>query len=164
LITAHRRENIGHGLQQIIAAIEQLAGSFPDTSFIWPVHPNPQVSQAVRRNLAGRANVHLVEPLDYAEFVWLMDRATLLISDSGGVQEEAPSLRKPLLVLREVTERPEAIESGIVELVGTDTWRIVTTARDWLTGKRQLPPTRHNPFGSGDAAAQIVRWLGEPLT
>jgi len=162
VVTAHRRENLGKGLHRIAAAIDRLAAQFPEVTFLWPVHPNPQVTQTVRRDLAGRANVRLVEPLEYAEFVWLMDCATLLISDSGGIQEEAPTLRKPLLVLREVTERPEAIESGVVELVGTATDRIVAAAGAWLSGQRSLPTNIINPFGVGDAAAQIVRWLAEP--
>ena len=125
LITGHRRENFGDGMEQICTAILILARRFPDVEFLYPVHLNPNVREPVGRLLSGQPNIHLCEPAPYPEFVWLMDRSTLILTDSGGVQEEAPSLRKPVLVMRETTERPEAVEAGAVELVGTDVFRIV---------------------------------------
>jgi UDP-N-acetylglucosamine 2-epimerase (non-hydrolysing) len=163
LITTHRRENHGDGLSQICLAIAELARKFPDAAFVLPVHLNPQVKNAVECSLAGIGNVHLLRPLPYPEFVWLMDRARLILSDSGGVQEEAPSLRKPVLVLRETTERQEAVLCGAVALVGAETERIVSEAsrllQDSKAYQRMLVET--SPYGDGKAAARIVDWLLE---
>ncbi len=163
LVTAHRRENLGARIEQITASIAQLAQRHPDCAIIWPVHPHPEVSAIARRDLAAIANVQLIEPVEYAEFVWLMRRASLIISDSGGIQEEAPALGKPVLVLRDVTERPEALETGWVELVGVEPTRVVSAAEAWLSGKRQRPTGDSQPFGDGHAAVRIVDWLCERL-
>ena len=158
LITGHRRENFGDGMEQICAAIRILARRFPDVAFLYPVHLNPNVREPVGRLLSGEANVRLCEPAPYPEFVWLMDRSTLILTDSGGVQEEAPSLRKPVLVMRETTERPEAVEAGGVELVGTDVFRIVDRASRLLVDKAaySLHQIDRSPYGDGRAAQRIV--------
>lgn len=158
LITGHRRESFGQGLRHVCQAIASLAERFADVEFLYPVHPNPRVCGPVRSLLGGRRNVHLVDPVPYPEFVWLMDRSTLIVTDSGGVQEEAPSLRKPVLVTREVTERPEAVECGAAELVGTSRTAIVERVAVLLTdaaeyARRQVDS---NPFGDGRAARRIV--------
>lgn len=161
LITGHRRENFGAGLANICRALRELAEMFPETSFVYPVHPNPNVLEPVRDRLADATNIHLLEPVPYPEFVWLMSRATLILTDSGGMQEEAPSLRKPLLVMRETTERPEAIECGGVELVGTDAERIVNRAAALLRDPDEYARMQasHNPFGDGQSAARIVEFV-----
>jgi UDP-N-acetylglucosamine 2-epimerase (non-hydrolysing) len=158
LITGHRRENFGDGMEQICSAIRILARRFPEVAFLYPVHLNPNVREPVGRLLHGEPNVRLCEPAPYPEFVWLMDRSTLILTDSGGVQEEAPSLRKPVLVMRETTERPEAVEAGGVELVGTDVFRIVDRASTLLTDKAaySLHQIDHSPYGDGRAAQRIV--------
>ncbi len=163
LITGHRRENFGSGLAHLCEAISQLAAEFGDVQFVYPVHLNPQVLEPVRRALSGLSNVHLTAPAPYPEFVWLMDRSTLILTDSGGIQEEAPSLGKPVLVLRESTERPEALESGAVELVGTDPGRIVERARRLLQDPAECARRRVavNPFGDGLAAQRIVQLIVE---
>jgi len=158
LITGHRRENFGEGMRQICLAIAALADRLADVEFVYPVHLNPNVRGPVGQLLAGHPRIHLVEPASYPEFVWLMDRATLILTDSGGVQEEAPSLGKPVLVMRETTERPEAVEVGAAELVGTDVDRIVTRASTLLMdpsayASRQVTSS---PYGDGKAAARIV--------
>jgi len=163
LVTGHRRENFGDGMEQICRAILTLAERFPDVEFLYPVHLNPHVREPVGRLLSNclNNNIRLAEPAPYPEFVWLMDRATLILTDSGGVQEEAPALRKPVLVMRETTERPEAVEAGAVELVGTDAARIVDRASLLLSdsaeyARRQI---ERSPYGDGRAAARIVRWM-----
>jgi UDP-N-acetylglucosamine 2-epimerase (non-hydrolysing) len=158
LITGHRRENFGPGFENICRAIAKLAADFPDVAFIYPVHLNPNVQEPVRRQLGGLKNVYLSEPVAYPEFVWLMDRSTLILSDSGGVQEEAPSLGKPVLVMRDTTERPEAVDAGAVELVGTNHDKIVAGMTRLLTDvqeyrRRQIDK---NPYGDGYAAQRIV--------
>ncbi|MFW6108424.1 MAG: non-hydrolyzing UDP-N-acetylglucosamine 2-epimerase, partial [bacterium] len=158
LITGHRRESFGAGMQRICRAIADLAERFPDTAFVYPVHLNPHVREPVHRVLAGRPNVRLIEPSPYPEFVWLMDRACVILTDSGGVQEEAPSLKKPVLVMRETTERPEAVEAGAVELVGTDRALIVQRVTTLLTdpAERRRRQIDANPYGDGHAAQRIV--------
>jgi UDP-N-acetylglucosamine 2-epimerase len=160
LVTAHRRENFGHGMEQICLALAELCRR-KDVQVVYPVHLNPQVREPVARLLAGCPNFHPVEPLDYLPFVYLMDRAYLILTDSGGIQEEAPSLGKPVLVLRETTERPEAVEAGTVLLVGTDRRRIVQeTTRLLDQPELYARMTRvHNPYGDGHAAARIAREL-----
>jgi UDP-N-acetylglucosamine 2-epimerase (non-hydrolysing) len=158
LITGHRRENFGDSLEQICYAILMLAGGFPDVEFVYPVHLNPNVREPVRRLLANCGNIHLINPVPYPEFVWLMNRSTLILTDSGGVQEEAPSLKKPVLVMRETTERPEALQSGAAELVGTDVRKIVDKVSLLLTdpveyASRQIAV---NPYGDGHSAQRIV--------
>jgi UDP-N-acetylglucosamine 2-epimerase (non-hydrolysing) len=161
LITAHRRESFGHGFESLCTALRQLALAFTDHVFIYPVHLNPNVREPVFRLLGDLPNFHLIEPAAYPEFVWLMDRSTIILSDSGGVQEEAPSLGKPVLVLRETTERPEAVAIGATKLVGTDEKLIVETASKLLTDRSFYDSFRGkaNPYGDGTAAKQIVDWL-----
>ncbi len=161
LITGHRRENFGQGFQDICTAIRQLADQFPQVEFVYPVHLNPNVQRPVFEILGQRTNVHLVEPAPYPEFVWLMDRSTVILTDSGGVQEEGPSLKKPILVMRETTERPEAMEAGAVELVGTSIERIVDRVSTLLDdpveyAQRQIET---NPYGDGFAAQRIVELM-----
>jgi UDP-N-acetylglucosamine 2-epimerase (non-hydrolysing) len=176
LITGHRRENFGKGFQNICQAIADLAHNFPDTHFIYPVHLNPNVQEPVLRILGsgnsspdaprfGSGNVHLIEPLSYLPFVALMDRATLILTDSGGVQEEAPCLGKPVLVMRDTTERPEAVSMGSVKLVGTDRELIVAEAAGLLTDEAVRKGMRRevNPYGDGQAAARICRICREFL-
>jgi UDP-N-acetylglucosamine 2-epimerase (non-hydrolysing) len=156
VITAHRRESFGAGFERICTAIRAIA-DMDGVQVVYPVHPNPNVTDVVRRNLQGHPNIQLIEPLDYVSFVDLMQRAYLLLTDSGGVQEEAPSLGKPVLVLREKTERPEAVDAGTVTLVGTDVDRIVSTT-DWLCrddAEYQRRSRMHNPYGDGRASPRI---------
>jgi UDP-N-acetylglucosamine 2-epimerase (non-hydrolysing) len=161
LITGHRRENFGDGFESICRAIADLAARFLDVAFVYPVHLNPNVRQPVHNLLGGIANVHLVEPAPYPEFVWLMDRSTVILSDSGGVQEEAPSLRKPVLVMRDTTERPEAVEAGAVELVGTCHEKIVDRVTRLLTDPREYARRQidRNPYGDGHSAQRIVELM-----
>jgi UDP-N-acetylglucosamine 2-epimerase (non-hydrolysing) len=161
LVTGHRRENFGGGMEQICSAILILAKRFPEVEFLYPVHLNPNVREPVGRLLSGQKNIRLCEPAPYPEFVWLMDRSTLILTDSGGVQEEAPSLRKPVLVMRETTERPEAVEAGAVELVGTDVFRIVEQTSVLLSDRSaySLHQIDRSPYGDGRAAQRIVDWM-----
>lgn len=163
LITGHRRESFGKGLADICGAISELAAAHPDTQFIYPVHLNPNVQQPVHQLLGGKQNVHLLPPADYPGFVWLMDRACVVLTDSGGVQEEAPSLGTAILVTREKTERPEAVEAGLAELVGTDRQTIVRRVNHFLAERKQGPKqaVAENPFGDGRAATRIVDWMLE---
>jgi UDP-N-acetylglucosamine 2-epimerase (non-hydrolysing) len=163
LITGHRRENFGGGFESITRAVAELAARFSETEFVYPVHLNPNVQEAVHRLLGGRPNIHLVPPSTYPEFVWLMDRATLILTDSGGVQEEAPSFGKPVLVMRQATERPESIDAGVAELVGTDYATIVARVSSLLTDPEQHAkrPVPANPYGDGSAAKRIVDWVLE---
>jgi UDP-N-acetylglucosamine 2-epimerase (non-hydrolysing) len=158
LVTGHRRENFGDGMEQICTAILLLARRFAEVEFLYPVHLNPHVREPVTRLLSGRKNVHLCPPAPYPEFVWLMDRAAVILTDSGGVQEEAPSLGKPVLVMRESTERPEAVEAGAAELVGTDVLRIVDRVSLLLSDRAAycLRQIDRNPYGDGRAAERIV--------
>ena len=161
LITAHRRESFGHGFESLCSAFRQLALTFTGHEFIYPVHLNPNVREPVFRLLGNLPNFHLIEPVAYPEFVWLMDRSMIILSDSGGVQEEAPTLGKPVLVLRDTTERPEAVEIGATKLVGTDATLIVETASKLLTDRAFYDSFRSkvNPYGDGMAAKRIVDWL-----
>jgi UDP-N-acetylglucosamine 2-epimerase (non-hydrolysing) len=161
LITGHRRENFGRGFANICAAIATLAGRHPQVHFVYPVHLNPQVQQPVHALLGRLHNVHLIAPLDYAPFVMAMDRCRLILTDSGGVQEEAPSLDKPVLVMREITERPEAVEAGTVMLVGTDRAKIVSECERILARGEEGGADRNivNPYGDGRAAGRIITAL-----
>ncbi len=165
VVTAHRRESFGEGFVNICEAIAELARR-DDVQIIWPVHPNPNVERAVGQILRGRANVLLIDPLDYSPFVDLMRRAYLLITDSGGVQEEGPSLGKPILVLREKTERPEAVEAGTVKLVGTDGVAIVREAVRLLEDPKEYERMArlHNPYGDGHASGRIARRIAGYLS
>lgn len=160
LVTAHRRESFGEGFEQITCALLELA-RLPDVQIVYPVHPNPNVTEPVRRNLSGHPRIRLIEPLDYISFVDLMRRAYLLLTDSGGIQEEAPSLGKPVLVLREKTERPEAVDAGTATLVGTDVRKIVDTATQLIQNASEYERrTRiHNPYGDGMASSRIAGFL-----
>lgn len=165
LVTGHRRESFGGGFDRICLALRTLAERFPAVQFVYPVHLNPNVQGPVRAQLGDRANIHLLEPLDYAPFVWLMDRATLILTDSGGVQEEAPSLGKPVLVMRDTTERPEGIAAGTVRLVGTVTEAIVAGVDELLTNQASYDAMQraHNPYGDGQAARRIADVLATDL-
>ena len=163
LVTGHRRENHGQGFIHICEALKAIALRHPDVQIIYPVHLNPNVQQPVHALLSDIPNVHLIQPLAYPAFVWLMAQSYLIITDSGGVQEEAPSLGKPVLVMRETTERPEAVEAGTVILVGTDEAKIVTEATDLLanTPRYAAMSALHNPYGDGQACARIVAFIAQ---
>lgn len=158
LITGHRRENFGQGFIDLCSAIKHLAQAHSDWEFVYPVHLNPNVQQPVYEILAGLANVTLIDPQDYLPFTWLMNRSSLILTDSGGIQEEAPSLGKPVLVMRDVTERPEAVEAGTVRLVGTDKAEIIQHVEGVMldSATYQSMSKAHNPYGDGQAAARIV--------
>jgi UDP-N-acetylglucosamine 2-epimerase (non-hydrolysing) len=159
LLTAHRRESQGPGLVNIFQAVRDLSRRLPKFHFIFPVHLSPAVQEPARKILGALPQVHLLPPVDYVSFVWLVKNCELILSDSGGVQEEAPSLRKPVLVLREVTERPEAVESGWAQLVGTEKERIVEAVLSELNSTSANGDRRPNPFGDGRAAERIVEAL-----
>ena len=161
LVTAHRRESFGAGMRSICEAILGIVERCPDAHVVYPVHRNPNVRGPVEELLANHERITLLPPVDYKEFVYLMHSATLILSDSGGVQEEAPSLRKPLLVMREVTERPEGIEAGVAKLVGTETARIVEAAVELLTNDIAYARMAKgaNPYGDGHASARIAKIL-----
>ena len=158
LVTGHRRENFGDGFEQICTALKDLVERFPDINIIYPVHLNPNVQEPVKRILGDCSGVHLIEPLEYLPFLLLMDRCHLVITDSGGVQEEAPSLGKPVLVMRDTTERPEAVEAGTVKLVGTDPQRSITAAAQLLSDESAYHSMSmaHNPYGDGKAVERIA--------
>lgn len=166
LVTGHRRESFGGGFERICAALAQTARSRPDLEIVYPVHLNPNVREPVGRLLSGIGNVHLIPPLDYLPFVYLMDRAHLIVTDSGGVQEEAPSLGKPVLVMRDTTERPEAVAAGTVRLVGTRTADILDGIDRLLddAGEYERMSFAHNPYGDGHASDRILdalaAWAG----
>lgn len=161
LVTGHRRENFGGGFERICQALARIATTHADVQVVYPVHLNPQVQEPVKRLLGGIRNVHLIAPLDYLPFVYLMDRSTLILTDSGGIQEEAPSLGKPVLVMRDTTERPEAVAAGTVKLVGTDVARIVAQAQALLTDREVYEGMAHahNPYGDGNACQRIAKAL-----
>lgn len=162
LLTAHRRENFGERLEQICMAAADLLRRLPDITLVFPVHPNPHVAEIAHRLLGGEARAVLTAPLAYPDFVHLMKSAALILSDSGGVQEEAPSIGTRVLVLRDVTERPEAVESGWATLVGTSRSKILEYATAWLENETHgALVSRENPFGDGKASARIVRALQE---
>lgn len=161
LVTCHRRENWGQGLNQVCHSLIQIAIEFPDVNIVFPVHLNPNIHTPVYRELNGRPNIFLVEPLEYMQFTYLMDQCHIILTDSGGIQEEAPSLGKPVLVMRDTTERPEAVESGSAKLVGTDQHVITDNIRTLLTDQRAYlkMSQAHNPFGDGKASARILDWI-----
>lgn len=161
LVTTHRRENLGAPMHHVYRALRRLVDDIPDTEIVFPVHRNPLVREAVAEELEGHDRIHLVEPMEYEPFTNLMARSAIVLTDSGGIQEEAPSLGKPVLVLRDTTERPEAVEAGTVALVGTDEEAIYETAHRLLTDEaayRQMAEAV-NPYGDGKAAARIAGWL-----
>lgn len=161
LITGHRRENFGDGFLQICHALQELAARYPAVQFVYPVHLNPNVQHPVNSILADVPNVHLIAPLDYEPFVYLLKHSHIVLTDSGGIQEEAPSLGKPVLVMRDVTERPEAIEAGTVRLVGADRGRIVANVAELLDREASYlaMSKAHNPYGDGKACARIISIL-----
>lgn len=161
LVTGHRRESFGSGFEHICHALAEIAATHPDVQIVYPVHLNPNVSEPVNRILGHVENVILIEPQDYLPFVWLMNHAWLILTDSGGIQEEAPSLGKPVLVMREATERPEAVDAGTVRLVGTDSQRIVEEVSRLLRDDEeyQAMSRAHNPYGDGQACERILSAL-----
>ena len=162
LITGHRRENFGDGFLHICNAIKELSQRFNDVDFIYPVHLNPNVRKPVNEILGeGLENVFLTEPLEYQEFVYLMSKSYLILTDSGGIQEEAPGLGKPVLVMRDTTERPEAVEAGTVKLVGSDKEMIINTTSELLTNHNAYEAMANavNPYGDGHASERIVNKL-----
>jgi UDP-N-acetylglucosamine 2-epimerase (non-hydrolysing) len=163
LVTGHRRENFGAAFEGICLAIKDLVTAYRDICVVYPVHLNPNVQEPVNRILGGVERVHLIAPMAYASFVWLMDKSYLILTDSGGIQEEAPSLGKPVLVMREVTERPEGIEAGCVKLVGVDRKSIAGNVTNLLTDKDMYDRMAQvkNPYGDGRAAERIVKVLTE---
>lgn len=158
LVTGHRRENFGVGFEHICRAIQITAERYPDADIVYPVHLNPRVRDPVNQILADIDNVHLIAPQDYLPFVYLMNRAYLILTDSGGIQEEAPSLGKPVLVMRETTERPEAVSAGTVKLVGTDTEIITASVIELMEDPTaySIMSRAHNPYGDGNASKRIV--------
>lgn len=165
LITGHRRENFGHGFERMCLAIKDLSTLFPLDSFVYPVHLNPSVRGPVERILGGVHNIHLIEPLEYLPFVHLMNSAHLILTDSGGIQEEAPSLGKPVLVMRDTTERPEAVEAGAVRLVGTNRELIVSEVTALMDDDNFYASMAksHNPYGDGEASTRIVDFIRNNL-
>ena len=161
LVTGHRRENHGVGFERICKALKRIAEDNTDRLIVYPVHLNPKVQEPVKRILSEVNNVKLIDPLAYQDFIWLMNRAKIIITDSGGVQEEAPSLGKPVLVMRDTTERPEAVATGTVLLVGTDEDLIVKEALDLLKNKSRFEKMSalHNPYGDGKACKRIVEYM-----
>jgi UDP-N-acetylglucosamine 2-epimerase (non-hydrolysing) len=161
LMTGHRRENFGEGFLQICHALKDLAAHYQNVQFVYPVHLNPNVQQPVNAILADLPNVHLIAPLDYEPFVYLLKHSHIVLTDSGGIQEEAPSLGKPVLVMRDVTERPEAVEAGTVRLVGADRGRIVANVAELLDNQASYTAMSrsHNPYGDGKACERIVSML-----
>lgn len=161
LVTGHRRESFGGGFERICSALAEIARLHPDVLIVYPVHLNPNVSEPVNRILRGIDNIVLIEPQEYLPFVWLMVHAWLILTDSGGIQEEAPSLGKPVLVMRDTTERPEAVEAGTVRLVGTDVQKIVSEVSRLLTDELAYHSMSraHNPYGDGQACQRIVQAL-----
>lgn len=158
LVTGHRRESFGGGFERICEALRVLAERFPDVNIVYPMHLNPNVREPVQRLLGNASNIHLIEPLDYLPFIGLMNRSYLIITDSGGIQEEAPSLGKPVLVMRDTTERPEAVDAGTVRLVGTETATIVEEATRLLINPAAYDEMSfaHNPYGDGQAVPRIL--------
>ena len=161
LVTGHRRENFGDGFLHICKAIKELAALHPEMDIVYPVHLNPNVQKPVYELLSGLSNVYLISPLDYLPFIYAMQHSTLLLTDSGGVQEEAPSLGKPVLVMRDTTERPEALDAGTVRLVGTDYGKIVTEVSALLNEPARYEAMSHavNPYGDGLACCRIADFL-----
>ena len=163
VVEVHRRENWGQPLENVCWAIAEIIDQHPDVAIIFPVHLNPKVQEPVRRILRGRPRICLLEPLGYADFANLMARSYMILSDSGGIQEEAPSLGRPVLVLRNVTERPEAVSAGTVKVVGTEKEKVVLAARKLLTDTKAYNCMAQaiNPYGDGQAASRIVKGLRE---
>jgi UDP-N-acetylglucosamine 2-epimerase (non-hydrolysing) len=165
LVTGHRRENFGDGFINICNALKELAIQNPDINIIYPVHLNPNVREPVNNILHNIKNIKIIEPLDYLEFIYLMEKSYFIITDSGGIQEEAPSLGKPVLVMRDTTERPEALKAGTVKLVGTNREKIVKEAQKLLDNKDEYKKMSmaHNPYGDGKASQRVINFLKDNL-
>jgi UDP-N-acetylglucosamine 2-epimerase (non-hydrolysing) len=163
LVTGHRRENFGKGFEQICQALSDIAENNPEVQIIYPLHLNPNVREPVNRIISNIHNIHLIDPMDYLSFIKLMDACYLILTDSGGIQEEAPSLGKPVLVMRDTTERPEAVEAGPVKLVGSDKQKIVSAVSDLLNNevKYKEMSRAHNPYGDGQASERICKVIEE---
>ncbi|MEJ6079179.1 UDP-N-acetylglucosamine 2-epimerase (non-hydrolyzing) [Vibrio sp. 1-Bac 57] len=163
LVTGHRRESFGGGFERICESLAITAKAHPETQILYPMHLNPNVREPVNRILAGIDNIHLIEPQQYLPFIYLMGRSHIILTDSGGIQEEAPSLGKPVLVMRDTTERPEAVESGTVKLVGTDVDVIVSNLNELLTDQDAYKKMSfaHNPYGDGNACLKILNELAK---
>lgn len=161
LVTGHRRENHGDGFENICAALSYIATNEEDVKIIYPVHLNPQVQEPVNRHLAKADNILLTQPLAYPEFIWLMNKSKIILTDSGGIQEEAPSLGKPVLVMRDTTERPEAVDAGTVILVGTDKEKIIEECISLLndTIRFNMMSELHNPYGDGQACKRVIKHI-----
>lgn len=161
LVTTHRRENLGEPMRHVYQALRDVVNEFPDVEVVFPVHKNPKVRDVVNAELGNMKQVHLIDPLDYQPFANLIARSYLILTDSGGIQEEAPSLGKPVLVLRDTTERPEAIEAGTVKLIGTDRNRVYEETKLLLTNKSEYNRMAHavNPYGDGKASERIVQYI-----
>ena len=161
LVTGHRRENHGNGFTRICNALKKIAETNNNCLIIYPVHLNPKVQEPVRRILSSTKNIMLIDPLSYEDFIWMMNRSKIIITDSGGIQEEAPSLGKPVLVMRDTTERPEAVEAGTVILVGTKENLIVNESLSLLNNKKKFETMSklHNPYGDGKACKRIVEFI-----
>jgi len=166
LVTGHRRESFGRGFEEICQALLQLAIKFPDVQIIYPLHMNPNVREPANRILSKLENVSLIEPLDYLSFIKLMDLSYLILTDSGGIQEEAPSLGKPVLVMRDTTERPEAVEAGTVKLVGANSKHIVASVGHLIDDvvAYESMATAHNPYGDGDASKNILKMIVKSMS
>ena len=165
LVTGHRRESFGYGFENICNALKIIANKYPETQIVYPVHLNPKVREPVNRLLADISNIYLIEPLDYLPFVYLMNQSYLILTDSGGIQEEAPSLGKPVLVMRDTTERPEAVKAGTVKLVGSDAKKIVTEIDVLMRNDQsyQMMSKAINPYGDGLACQRIINVLNDYL-
>jgi len=163
LVTGHRRESFGSGFENICQALKRISETWPATQIVYPVHLNPKVQEPVQRLLSGLENVYLTKPLDYLPFVYLMDRSYLILTDSGGIQEEAPSLGKPVLVMRETTERPEAVDAGTVQLVGTNADKIFSSVFGLMDNRETYNTMTHahNPYGDGRACPRILNVLAQ---
>jgi UDP-N-acetylglucosamine 2-epimerase (non-hydrolysing) len=163
LVTGHRRENHGDGFERICLALKEIAIKKPLVKIIYPVHLNPKVQEPVKRHLSNLENILLIDPLSYPDFIWLMNQSKIIITDSGGIQEEAPSLGKPVLVMRDTTERPEALDAGTVLLVGTDNELIVKETIDLLDDSERFKKMSelHNPYGDGEACKRIVEFINK---
>ncbi|WP_424686280.1 MAG: non-hydrolyzing UDP-N-acetylglucosamine 2-epimerase [Halarcobacter ebronensis] len=160
LVTGHRRENHGQGFINICEALKEIATTNSDIDIVYPVHLNPNVQKPVKEILSNISNIHLIEPLQYEQFIYLMDKSYFIITDSGGVQEEAPSLGKPVLVMRDTTERPEAVEAGTVKLVGTNPQAIINETQKLLNqNEYNIMSKAHNPYGDGKACERIVEFI-----
>jgi len=166
LVTGHRRESFGAGFERICEALAEIASSYPETQILYPVHLNPHVREPVKRILNNLTNVYLIEPQEYLPFVYLMNQAHIILTDSGGIQEEAPSLGKPVLVMRDTTERPEAIQAGTVKLVGTEKHNIVSAVANLLTNEAEYRrmSRAHNPYGDGKASERIIKKIEQHFT